>query len=95
MKMRWVNRGDSKWEAVAMVHDEGTPVWDAREAVLGVAVYTGSGADNYPWDWYLTDEGQARANAAAKSREAMRIRTTGVADTLRSAKQAVAYALNS
>lgn len=43
-----------------------------------------TGTENYPWDWYLTDLGLRQAGANAR-------KTSGVADSLRSAKSEVEY----
>jgi hypothetical protein len=49
------------------------------------------GVDDYPWDWSLTDAGRERAYAMLPARSMTRLRTVGVADTLRSVKENVAY----
>ena len=53
--------------------------------VARVALTGRRGVDHYPWDWYFTDAGEARRRPGA--------RTSGVTDTLRSAKEQVAYLL--
>lgn len=51
--------------------------------VVGHAVQSGTpGRDTYPWDWYLTDHGVARAKPGAK-------RHSGTTDTLASAKRQI------
>jgi hypothetical protein len=67
---------------------DGTPKWWADMGGMNVAetYCTGRpGIDNYPWDWFLTDNGHGVAVANA--------RTGGVADTLRSVKSYVDAAL--
>lgn len=67
---------------------DGTPAWYAEMGGITVAeaAMTGrNGVDDYPWDWSLTDYG-----------EAMKVRgrsTGGVCDTLRSVKGTVASLL--
>lgn len=68
---------------------DGTPQWYAEMGGVRVAeaVMTGrSGVDNCPWDWGLTDNGLGLQIRLGK--------TTGVADTLRSAKEYVQVALS-
>jgi len=68
---------------------DGTPKWYAEIGGVRVAeaAMTGrQGVDDYPWDWYLTDAGEALAYTDRGRR------SVGPTDTLRAAKEHV-YAL--
>ena len=77
-----MNIGWSRWK------DTGTGVVTHSlikdTTILARVVKTGrSGIDNYPWDWYLEDRVEAKPGH----------KTSGVADSMRAAKEDVEWAL--
>lgn len=93
-KLKW-HRLDSR---------NGTPSYYAEAALridetskrrvlvrVAEAVKSGrDGVDDYPWDWWLTPAGGDRAYSLLPRESMRRLRTGGVADTLRTIKQSVA-----
>jgi hypothetical protein len=76
---------------------DGHTVWYAEihNVRMAEAVNTSStGSDDYPWDWSLTDEGAERAYQMLPAGSMLRLKTVGVADTLRSVKDTVAALLS-
>lgn len=68
----------------------------SRLVRVAEAAKTGrDGVDDYPWDWSLTDAGQERAYNLLPRGSMERLKTVGVADTLRSIKDNVEHLLNS
>lgn len=61
--------------------------------IVAEAVLTGSHLDDYPWDWYLMPDADSFRVEPASPQEAISRRQSGVADTLRSAKEQVLWSL--
>ena len=75
-----------KWRRLPRDEDSGSwsAIYEARDqhGVAGSVVRTGRyGADDYPWDWHVDP-----FDRDARYSNGQRVRTSGSADTLRSAK---------
>lgn len=92
-----------KWHRARFSAEEPTLDWYAedRHVILARAANTShTGTEDYPWEWYLTPTGTARAKEIWKNRVAMGLsgksrepKDYGQQDTLRGVKQTVAYLL--
>lgn len=76
-----------RWQKAKVRGDAWSPIYEAYDAhgLAGSAVQTGRrGVDDYPWDWGI--------DPLYPAPEGVRVKTSGVADTLRAAKDQAEYA---
>ena len=81
MKIRWHKGTDPRFGYTYWYAEiDGVRVAEAR-------MTSHTGTEDYPWEWYLTDEGEAEMVPQPNSKR--KPKTLGTEDTLRSVKDSV------